>query len=157
MWLHIYYQFSIISLPKLFLIAGWKVAEGKGFNRSKLFCQWKSIQHLPTLTHRKNYLLEALSFGYIPFYFSHHPVTEFAHLYKNISKKNFFDVKCIIHLNIQSYTIYTFYGPFFQEECDQLLPAVLFLFSEYHFLCKQFIFQPNFEMLVLKTTFEIYW
>ena len=91
------------------------------------------------------------------FYFSHHPVTEFAHLYKNISKKNFFDVKCIIHLNIQSYTIYTFYGPFFQEECDQLLPAVLFLFSEYHFLCKQFIFQPNFEMVVLKTTFEIYW
>ena len=107
MWLHIYYQFSIISLPKLFLIAGWKVAEGKGFNRSKLFCQWKSIQHLPTLTHRKNYLLEALSFGYIPFYFFHHPVTEFAHLYKNISKKNFF--WCKMHYSFEYSVLYNIY------------------------------------------------
>ena len=61
--------FPSFHYQNFFLSAGWKVAEGKGFNRSKLFCRWKSIQHLSTLTHWKNYLLEAFWFGYILFIF----------------------------------------------------------------------------------------
>ena len=86
MWLHICicYQFSIIRLPKLFLWAGWKVAEGKGFNRSKLLLMEKhsTLINIDTL---KELLAGSFLVWLHSFYFFHHPVTEFAHFLKGVA------------------------------------------------------------------------
>ena len=142
MYLHISirYQFSIIPLPKLFLIAGRKIADGKGSNRSKLFCPWKSIQHLSKLKHWKNYLLE---FPGLVTFFSFFPPScnliwtffERCCIYIKISVKMFCDVNASIWIFALIQYIH-FTDPFFKKSVTNYCVLFSFLYQNIIIFCK---------------------